>query len=256
MSFTVFRLDQTVAENATLPTNLDLNLNLILEPDPNEFEDVKDPPDLPMPIRINLAHQAWIQGKGTISIGQACRPFGVNPSTLHGRIHGAVPKAIASQAMQRLSAPEEKAIRDWILELSSWGWPIRIERLRQIATNLLVEKGDTRDLGVHWTDQFLARHPDLRSKFVEALDKERAKAQDIDILQDWFELYKATCVKYNIKPRNRHNVDEKGLMMGFIGKVRVIISKYEKKVYMTQPGNREWVSLIECISLDGRRTRL
>jgi hypothetical protein len=51
--------------------------------------------------------------------------------------------------MQRLSAPEEKAIQDWILELSSWGWPIRIKRLCQIATNLLVKKGDIRDLGVY-----------------------------------------------------------------------------------------------------------
>ena len=50
-------------------------------------------------------------------------------------------------------------------------------------------------------------------------------------------------------------MDEKGIMMGLIGKVRVIVSKYDKKIYMTQPGNREWVSLIECISLDGRRIR-
>jgi hypothetical protein len=50
-------------------------------------------------------------------------------------------------------------------------------------------------------------------------------------------------------------MDEKGIMMGFIGKVRVIVSKHDKKIYMTQPGNREWVSLIECISLDGRLTR-
>ena len=51
-------------------------------------------------------------------------------------------------------------------------------------------------------------------------------------------------------------MDEKGVMMGLIGKVRVIVSKYDKKIYMTQPGNREWVSLIECISLDGCWIRL
>jgi len=50
-------------------------------------------------------------------------------------------------------------------------------------------------------------------------------------------------------------MDEKSIMMGLIRKVRVIVSKYDKKIYMTQPGNREWVSLIECISLDGRRIR-
>jgi hypothetical protein len=47
-------------------------------------------------------------------------------------------------------------------------------------------------------------------------------------------------------------MDEKGVAMGVIGKTRVIVSKYEKNAHMTQYGNREWVSLIECISADGR----
>jgi len=134
MSYVAFRLDPTVVYNA------------ISTPD---IEDVEDPLDLPIAVRIDLAHQAWIDAKGKLTIGKACREFGVNPSTLHGRIHGAIPKALASQAMQRLSVSEEKAIRDWLLDLSGWGWPIRIERLRAIAINLLVEKGDTVDLGVH-----------------------------------------------------------------------------------------------------------
>jgi hypothetical protein len=50
-----------------------------------------------------------------------------------------------------------------------------------MAIELLVAKGDTKDLGVHWTDQFLYRHPDLKTKFVSGLDKERAKAQDPEI---------------------------------------------------------------------------
>jgi hypothetical protein len=38
-------------------------------------------------------------------------------------------------------------------------------------------------------------------------------------------------------------------MLGVIGKTKVIVSKHEKKQYMTEPGNREWVLLIECIPL-------
>ena len=47
-------------------------------------------------------------------------------------------------------------------------------------------------------------------------------------------------------------MDEKGFLQGFIEKLKVMIGKYEKKAHVTQPGNREWVSLIECISMDGR----
>ena len=46
-------------------------------------------------------------------------------------------------------------------------------------------------------------------------------------------------------------MDKKGFMQGVIAKLRVI-SKHQKKLAMTQCGNREWVSLIECISTDGR----
>jgi hypothetical protein len=138
MSYITFRLDPTVVDNAILLPDLDDNI-----------EDVQDPPDLPKHVRIELAHQAWKDGKGKLKIAQAARTFGIGYTTLYDRIHGAIPKALASQAMQRLSVPEEKAIRDWLLELSGWGWPIRIERLRAMATNLLVEKGDTADLGVH-----------------------------------------------------------------------------------------------------------
>lgn len=106
MSNFTFRLDPTVVHNAISTLDLD------------NIKDVEDPPDLPMAVRIDLAHRAWIDARGELTIGKACCGFGVNPSTLHGRIHGAIPKALASQAMQRLSVPEEKAIRDWLLELS------------------------------------------------------------------------------------------------------------------------------------------
>jgi hypothetical protein len=47
-------------------------------------------------------------------------------------------------------------------------------------------------------------------------------------------------------------MDEKGVMVGVLAKLKVVCSRSNKKPYITQLGNREWVSLIECISLDGR----
>ena len=108
-----------------------------------------------------------------------------------------------------------------------------------MAIELLAAKSDTEDLGVHWTEQYIDRHPQLKSKFVSALDKERAEAQDQDIFRHWFELYKTTVEKYSIQLYNKYNMDEKDIMIRLIGKVRVIVSKYKKKIYMTQPGNRE-----------------
>jgi len=46
-------------------------------------------------------------------------------------------------------------------------------------------------------------------------------------------------------------MDEKGCPLGVIGKTKVIVGRGERKRYMTQCGNREWVSLIECINITG-----
>jgi hypothetical protein len=58
--------------------------------------------------------------------------------------------------------------------------------------------------------------------------------------------------KHDIHPDDVYNMDEKGIMMGVLAKLKVICSRKYKKTRTTQQGKREWVSLIECISLDGR----
>jgi hypothetical protein len=58
--------------------------------------------------------------------------------------------------------------------------------------------------------------------------------------------------KHGIHPDDVYNIDEKGIMMGVLVKLKVICLRKHKKTRTTQQGKREWVSLIECISSDGR----
>ena len=100
--------------------------------------------------------------------------------------------------------------------------------------------------------QFLKRHPILKSKFITGLEKDRVAAEDPDIIKAWFELVDYHVTKNAVEKEDIHNMDEKGVMMGASEKVKVIISKNEKRQYMTASGSREWVSLIECISVIGK----
>jgi hypothetical protein len=127
MSYITFRLDSIAVENAASPPDLGSNLDPILGPNDDDFKDIEDPPELPLDVRIDLAHQAWKEAKGKLPIREAARIFGVEYSTIRDRTKGAVPKAIASQAMQRLTVSEEEALQDWILELASWNWPVRVK---------------------------------------------------------------------------------------------------------------------------------
>ena len=102
-----------------------------------------------------------------------------------------------------------------------------------MAIELLKAKGDNKELGIHWTDAFLQRYPILKSKFISGLDKEPALAQDPSIVKAWFQLFEHTVSKYNIHLNDIYNMDEKGIIMGDIGKVKVIVSRHERQQYMT-----------------------
>ena len=55
----------------------------------------------------------------------------------------------ASQAMQRLSPREEEALRDWIIQLAAWGWPVQVWQLHAMASSLLIGKGNTKLLEIN-----------------------------------------------------------------------------------------------------------
>jgi hypothetical protein len=212
-------------------------------------------PDVPKNERLLLAHEYWFRNQPpSISIAELARKYGVSRSTLDDRIkRGVVPRAEANQAMQRLSPGEEQALVLWICQLQNWGWPAKVYQVRGMAQELLQAKGDTKELGIHWTEQFLLRHPSLKSKFVGGLDKTRVSAQDPSIISAWFELVDIHGGNNgDVEKENIWNMDEKGIMMGANEKVKCIISKHEKKVFMTTTGNREWVSLIEAVSMTGK----
>lgn len=142
---------------------------------------------------------------------------------------------------------------EYVSQMQAWGWPARVEQVRFMAEDILTQKhGSPQTISKNWPQRFLDRHSQLKTKYLPPLDKERALAQDPRILAGWFDLYQRVKKEYNIKDENTYNMDEKGFQQGVTGKIKVMISKYEKNEYITQPGNREWVSLIECVSLDGR----
>jgi len=60
--------------------------------------------------------------------------------------------------------------------------------------------------------------------------------QDHDILTDWFNLFQSLKKEHEIEIEDIYNMNEKGFMQEVVAKLRVMISKYEKKAHMTQFG--------------------
>ena len=71
------------------------------------------------------------------------------------------------------------------------------------------------------------------------------------MLRAWFDLYQKTFSDYEVLEVDEYNIDEKGFMKGIGDDSKVIVPVEELEAFSVQPGNREWVSVIECIGTDG-----
>ena len=107
-------------------------------------------------------------------------------------------------------------------------------------------------VGKNWPDAFLKRTPELKKRWSRAYDRQRALNEDPDTMRAWFELVRNTKAKYGIQDEDTYNFDETGFMMGVITSQLVITgSERRGKPKMIQPGNREWITVIQGICAAG-----
>ena len=72
-------------------------------------------------------------------------------------------------------------------------------------------------------------------------------------LQPWFDSLQALKRRIGVLPSNTWNIDETGIALSVCSNQRVIGSSHTTQTYIQTPENREWVSIIECISASGKK---
>jgi hypothetical protein len=100
------------------------------------------------------------------------------------------------------------------------------------------------------------QHPNqLISKWTTAMDNSRYKADSERKYSLYFDLLRERIEQYHIEPHHMYNMDEKGFMLGVVGRSRRIFSrtsyKERKRRSTIQDGSREWITLLACICADG-----
>ena len=200
--------------------------------------------------RILLALDAIKRGQFK-SIRKAAASYDVNWTTLRNRTHGMTSRQDSTPNSRKLTSQEELAIVRYILELDSRGFSPRPQDVREMADLLLSER-DASPVGKNWTTNFIKRRTELKSKFNRKYDYQRAQCEDPVIIEGWFQLVRNTIAKYGIVDEDIYNFDEAGFQMGVIGTARVVTSSEARnRPKKAQPGNREWVSIIQGISSYG-----
>ncbi|KAK7592186.1 hypothetical protein V3481_006810 [Fusarium oxysporum f. sp. vasinfectum] len=201
--------------------------------------------------RILLALQA-LQNNPKISLRRAASIYEVDRFALRRRQHGIQSRRNTIQKSRRLSDLEEQIIVQFILDLDSRGFPSRLRFIEEMANSLLADR-DASPVGKRWAHNFVRRQPELKTRLFRRYDYQRAKCEDPTIIHDWFRLVQNTIAKYGIRSDDIWNFDETGFMMGIIMAGMVVTgSERQGRPKSVQPGNREWITVIQAINAEGQ----
>jgi hypothetical protein len=124
--------------------------------------------------------------------------------------------------------------------------------VEEMANSLLADR-DASPVGKRWAHNFVKRQPELKTRLFRKYDYQRAKCEDPIIIRDWFRLVQNTIAKYGIRSDDIWNFDETGFMMGIIMAGMVVTgSERHGRPKSVQPGNREWITVIQAINAEGQ----
>ncbi|KAG2001966.1 hypothetical protein GB937_009858 [Aspergillus fischeri] len=104
------------------------------------------------------------------------------------------------------------------------GLPPTQDIVRKMADLLLSQRksGPSTGIGKNWVSNFIKRYDDLTSKYTRKYDYQRAKCEDPEIINQWFDLVQNTILKYGILEQDIYNFDETGFQMGVAHTAKVI----------------------------------
>jgi hypothetical protein len=128
--------------------------------------------------------------------------------------------------------------------------------VKDMAEKLLVERVQNTpaaqaQIGKCWVYNFITRYPELKSRYNRKYDYQRAKCEDPEVIRAWFQLVRNTVAKYRIVEEDIYNFDETGFQMGVISTAKVVTAAEKARTDSIQPGNREWVTVIESVNSAG-----
>ncbi|RFN45100.1 hypothetical protein FIE12Z_10660 [Fusarium flagelliforme] len=200
---------------------------------------------------ILLALQA-LQNDPKLSLRRAAKLYNVDHRRLSDRKKGIRSRRDIMPNSRKLSDLEEQILLQSIIDLDSRGFPPQIRIVEDMANRLLAARNKP-PVGKRWASNFIERQPELQKRLPRTYGYKRALCEDPTIIRNWFRLIENTIMKYGIQPDDIWNFDETGFIMGKIQPKKVVTTAERRgRPKLVQPGNREWVTVIEAVSAEGQ----
>ena len=199
---------------------------------------------------VDVAHQTFS------SITRAALHYRVKPRTLQKRVKGGASKTTRYSTNTRLTRAQESSLCEYVDLLDSWDVQARVPHIRGAAEYLLAQTTDPSNppppLGPDWVTRFLERHPEYKKRRQQPLSVARKDSYDLETIQIYFQRLRKACEDYGIQEEDIWNMDESGFRVR-CGIAHMVITRHVcKKLYMKDPGCRDFVTSVECINPQGR----
>jgi hypothetical protein len=200
--------------------------------------------------QLNFAIQA-IKHNPKLKVYTASKIYGVDHRKLSRRLRSMPSRRVIQANSRKMTDLEETVLVKHILNLASKGFPPRLCVVEEMANRIIATRHGER-VGPRWAGNFVRRRPELQTRFQRKYDYQRVKCEDPEVIRGWFELVKNIIAKYSICEADIYNFDETGFMMGVISTGMVVTSSGGRaKAKTIQPGNREWVTVVQAVSSVG-----
>jgi hypothetical protein len=210
-------------------------------------------------ISINLAIQDYQTGVYS-SLRATARAYNISRSTLTNRINGTLPRGPGHANLQILNPVQEEYLADWILDLDNAGHAPSYKQTRGFARQILLasrpkDSQDAQDIHISpkWVYNFIKRNPRVKPMIGQVVDQQRVKSATYSACKEWFELFDRVRDSNNVKTCNIWNVDETGLSSGVCKDTKVIGAADKKRTQKESPQTRDWVSIVESVSAEGKK---
>ena len=155
--------------------------------------------------RFELAIQAFQKNQAdqrNSLIRKLALQYDLPRSTLQAWIQNGQSKQTFATKRQILKPEQEKALKRYIIQLTAWDWPSRVNQVRFLAKKLYSFNHFTSPLiklEVNWVQKLLSRRTQLTSIFSIVMNKKRMTMHNIKKLTDWFVLYEEIVKIYKIE---------------------------------------------------------
>ncbi|RKK91727.1 hypothetical protein BFJ68_g16112 [Fusarium oxysporum] len=186
-----------------------------------------------------------------VSQSKAAATYGINRSTFQARLRGSTVPKEAHKPLQKLSEYQEKHLREWILIQDDLGCSVSHQQVRDFASKVARRNGFQEGVGKDWLQAFMRRYPDSKTLRGNKIDIDRFSGASAELIKAFFMLLMMPAI-HKIKQKNRYNMDEVGMMEGIGMDGLVLWHAGKKSALLKQPGSRSWITILGCISTEGR----